>query len=157
MSELAFDSQGQAIDLPDEATAWQVRRAASRGQPGLVYTADGLPLFLPVTAGIDDLHSAVGTSGLYALYAVDDQRRRIAGLPTAYVMLQPSPTRGDARLHELAAHAPLDELAALARTSQALAKQILAHVPLLLDTAQALLRIAGDADDAITAIRDLIK
>ena len=151
MSEFTFEEQ---------ATAWEVRRVAFRGRPHSVYTAEGLPLFLPITAGIDDLRRSIETPGLYVLRAVDEQRRRIEGLPTVSLSLEPSPAHGDARSPGravAATDAPLDELAALARTSQALAKQILAHVPLLLDAAQGLLRIAEDADDVIMAIRDLIK
>jgi hypothetical protein len=40
----AFDSDGEPIDVPSEAVAWQVRRAVTRGRPQPVYTCDGLAL-----------------------------------------------------------------------------------------------------------------
>jgi hypothetical protein len=52
----------------------------------------------------------------------------------------------------------VDELATLSRTSLALARQIIACVPVLVHTADTLFRISDDADATIaTAIRDLMK
>ena len=50
--------------------------------------------------------------------------------------------------------APVDELTGLARTSRALAEQILARPPLLRNRGQVLLRVVADA---VTTIRGLIK
>ena len=163
MSELAFDSDGKPIDVPREAVAWLVRRAAARDRPQLVYTDDWLPLFLPITAGIEEFRRAVQAEGRYLLHPVNEHRRRIAPAQTAYVWLRPHPVLDNpatavptAPPAAVAGHA-VDDLAALAQASLALAKQIMAAVPVLLDAADTLLRTSQEADDAIQAIRDLMK
>ena len=54
MSELAFNMSGEPFDVPGAATGWRVRRLKPRGAPEVVYGRDGLPLVLPIDAGIDD-------------------------------------------------------------------------------------------------------
>jgi len=105
------------------------------------------------------------------LYQIDDNRRPIGEARVVHVPLGPSPALGRAPWDMPAAavpaadvpvapesRSPLDELATLARTSLALARQIIACVPVLAHTADTLLRISDEADAAITtAIRDLMK
>jgi hypothetical protein len=171
MSASWFDCEGTPIDVSPNAVAWQVRRVVARGRPRLVYDGEGQPLCLPIAVSSAELRRAVGVDGLYRLYQVDENRRTIDGARAAHVPLGPSPALGRAPWEMPAAavpaahvpvapeaRSPQDELAALSRTSLALARQIIACVPVLVHTADTLLRISDDADAAITtAIRDLMK
>jgi hypothetical protein len=114
---------------------------------------------------------AVGVDGLCRLYQIDDNRRTIGGARAAHVQLGPSPALGRTPWDTPATAVPaanvpgapkaevlVDKLATLSRTSLALTRQIMASVPVLVHTADNLLRISDDADTAITtAIRDLMK
>jgi hypothetical protein len=163
MSELAFDVEGEPIDVPRDAVAWAVRRVAIRGRPQRMYTGQGLPLFLPITAGIEELRRTVQAEGRYFLDPVDEHQRRIAVAKTAYVWLRPQPVEGN--LAPAVPTAPpgavaqgtAEELAALAQACLALAQQITAAVPVLLGMADALVRTSQDADHALQAIRDLMR
>jgi hypothetical protein len=171
MSEIWFDFEGNPIDVSPNAVAWQVRRVVARGRPPLVYDGEGKPLCLPIAVSSADLRRAVGVDGPYRMYQLDDNRRPIGEARAAHVPLGPSPVLGRAPRDMPAAavpaadvpvapepRSPLDELATLSRTSLALARQIIACVPVLVHTADTLLRISDDADTAIgTAIRDLMK
>ena len=76
MSQLAFNEDGDPIELPPVATGWRVKRMrGTRGAPGLVYGADGAPLVLPLKMDIEDLRREVRIPGKYKLEAVDDRRR----------------------------------------------------------------------------------
>ena len=138
MSEIWFDFEGNPIDVSPNAVAWQVRRVVVRGRPRLVYDGEGQPLCLPIAVSSADLRRAVGVDGLYRLYQIDDNRRPIDGARVAHVPLGPSPALGRApwdisAAHVPAAHvpvapehmSPLDELAAVSRTSLALARQLI--------------------------------
>ena len=155
MSEIWFDSERKPIDVPPNAVAWLVRRVVVRGRPQTVYGPEGLPLYVPVAVGRAELRHAVKVEGLYRLYPVDDEQRPIKGVPAVYVAPWDVPVETVLASDESGAE--LDELAALPPTSLALARQILACVPTLLDTAGALLRTSEAADRTITAIRDLMK
>jgi hypothetical protein len=166
MSATWFDSEGNPIDAAPDAVGWQVRRVVGRGRPRLLYAADGLPLFLPITAGVGELRRAVEVEGQYRLCPVDENRRAIAGARVAHVAFGRLPMPDEAAIAvstgavptPAVAGAPLDELAALSRTSLALAGQLIACVPVLLSTADALLRSSENADASLaTAIRDLMK
>ncbi len=85
MSELAFNINGEAFDLPAAAAGLRVRRMKPKGAPDVAYGADGLPVILPVDADLDDLRRAVGTPGRYRLDPVDERNRPIPDAQAAYV------------------------------------------------------------------------
>ena len=58
MSELAFNIQGEAFEPPPAAVGWRVRRMKKQGAPEVVYGRDGLPLVVPIEAGMEDLKAA---------------------------------------------------------------------------------------------------
>jgi hypothetical protein len=155
MSELAFDHSGEPFDLPAAAAGWQVRRARPRGGPETLYDPQGLPLVLPITAGIKDLRRAVGREGSYLLAPVDANRRRIHDARTGYVSLNVPGLLEASGLD--AARPPFGEVLALARVSTEQAQALVRLASVLLDTADALLRTAKDTQDAVQAIRDLMK
>ncbi len=59
MSELAFNINGEAFEVPANATGWRVRRMRAKGSPEVVYGREGTPLILPIDAELDDLRSEV--------------------------------------------------------------------------------------------------
>src|ERR1043165_7125129 len=87
MSQLAFNEDGDPIELPPTATGWRVKRMRGRrGAAGLVYGADGAPLVIPLETHVEDLRREVGIPGKYKLEAVDD-RRRLLGVEEAIVFV----------------------------------------------------------------------
>src|SRR5205823_3356461 len=87
MSELAFNINGEAFEVPGNATAWRVRRMRPKGAPEVVYAREGQPLVLPITAGMDELRSEVGTTGRYRLDPIDQNNKSIEGAPCGYVQV----------------------------------------------------------------------
>lgn len=131
------------------AAGRQVRSLPIRGAPRTVYGADGLALVLPIEARPDDVRRAIEGSGRYRLALVDERHRRMDA-PRGYLDLAPveAPREGQPAIAALLA---------VAGQSIAQAEALMALVPFLLDTAGALRRTAQDAQDAIKAIRDLMK
>lgn len=79
---LAFDANGNPIELPPEAVKWRVRRGGGRrGRPRHVFDAEtGRQLELPLTATIDTLIDAGCTADRYLLYPVDGEGHLIGGI-----------------------------------------------------------------------------
>src|SRR5690349_22155698 len=92
MSELAFNANGEAFEIPATVTGWRVRRMKPRGAPELVYGEDGRPLTVSIEATIDELRDAVGTAGKYRLDPVNDDGKCVEAVPPAYVQVT-RPTR----------------------------------------------------------------
>lgn len=95
MSELAFNLNGDAFDVPPNAVGWRVRKMKSKGAPEVAYGRNGQPLVLALEADVDDLRAEVNAPGRYRLDPIDDENKTIAGAPAGYVMV-----------HELAPVAP---------------------------------------------------
>jgi hypothetical protein len=89
MSELANNIHGEPFEVPAEATAWRVRRMKPRGAPEVVYGSDGLPLLLPIEAGIEEFRAEVNTPGRYRLDPVKEDQRPMPEAPAAYLYLYP--------------------------------------------------------------------
>ena len=153
MSKLAFSSEGEPIDVPPTAVAWQVRRHGTRGRPEVVYGADGLPLFLPIDAGIEDLRRAVELDGCYQLVAVDEHHRRIDGTAYACVWLRSGKALEPGTLAQLS----ILQVLAVARTNADLARLLIAQAAVMLDAAGTLLGTTADTDLIVTAIRELVE
>lgn len=85
MSELAFNINGEAFEVPAHATGWRVRRMRGKGAPEVVYGRDGLPLVLPISAQMEELRAEVDTTGRYRLDLVDADNKPIVGVPSGYV------------------------------------------------------------------------
>src|SRR6185436_6086776 len=95
MSQLAFNEDGDPIELPPAATGWRVKRMrGTRGAPGLVYASDGAPLVIPLEMDIEDLRREVGISGKYKLEAIDDRRRPL-GVEEAIVFVPSADATAD--------------------------------------------------------------
>lgn len=85
MSELAFNINGEAFEVPAAATGWRVRRMKLKGAPEVVYARDGMPLVLPIDADVEDLKGEVDHAGRYRLDPVDDNLKAIEGVAPGYV------------------------------------------------------------------------
>ena len=102
MSELAFNINGEAFDLPATATGWRVRRMRQgRGAPEVVYGKDGIPLVVPVEAGLEELRQIVGAPGRYRLDAIDDRGKTVDELPASYVVVPTRDIDVQAAVHEV--------------------------------------------------------
>jgi hypothetical protein len=126
-----------------------------RGTAQIVYSPEGVPLILPITAGLQDLRRAVGSEGHYRLAPIDEHRRRIPDARRGYVVLTARSfveTQGRG-----ATWPPTAQLLALARVSIEQAEALMALATALLDTARTLLRTTEDTGNAVQAIRDLMK
>src|SRR5580693_5173125 len=87
MSELAFNINGEAFEVPANASGWRVRRMRAKGSPEVVYGRDGLPLVLPISAQMEELRAEVDTTGRYRLDLVDQDNKAIGGVPSGYVQV----------------------------------------------------------------------
>ena len=79
---LAFDCEGNPIDLPAEAVAWRVRRGGGRrGRPKLLFDREtGRQLEIPLEATLDDLVDCGFEPDRYRLEAVDISGHLLPGL-----------------------------------------------------------------------------
>ncbi len=87
MSELAFNINGEAFEVPANASGWRVRKMRAKGSPEVVYAREGQPLVLPISAEIADLRAEVDTTGRYRLDLVDQNNKPIEGAPSGYVQI----------------------------------------------------------------------
>jgi hypothetical protein len=87
MSELAFNINGEAFEVPANASGWRVRKMRAKGSPEVVYAREGQPLVLPISAEIADLRNEVDTTGRYRLDLVDQNNKPIEGAPSGYVQI----------------------------------------------------------------------
>lgn len=154
MFELAFDSEGNPIEVPSAAVSWRVRKMRLRGRPEVVCDRDGLPLIVPIDATLAELRSAVQLEGRYRL-----DRRAAAGDRRGAVRVCPpgAPGRPAAACAATSSSVSSDAAETVIRANLDLAKTILGQVELLLGVARGLLRTAEGASEAIESNRDLVK
>lgn len=82
---LAWDKDGDPVELPETATRWRVRRVNPSGGPSAV-NAHGEPLMIALEATADDLSEALGSvgerrAGRFRLDPVDDNGRIVSSTP----------------------------------------------------------------------------
>jgi hypothetical protein len=79
---LAFDLNGNPINVPEGAVAWRVRRGGGRrGRPRNVFDAEtGRQLEVPLGASLDDLIESGCPSDRYLLYPVDGEGHILPGV-----------------------------------------------------------------------------
>jgi hypothetical protein len=147
MSELAFNVNGDAFEVPAAATGWRVRRMKQKGAPEVVYGRDGLPLVVPIHAEMEDLKQEISVAGRYRLDPVDDAQRHLAESPSGYVVVHPeavaNPAIGMARSER---SAPADSaLLEAMRMNTALAQSVIERFPAMMESAAVLLRAADGA------------
>src|SRR5262245_19578109 len=87
MSELAFNLNGDAFEVPPNAAGWRVRKMKHKGAPEVAYGRNGQPLVLPLEADMDDLRAEVTAPGRYRVDPVDESNKPIEGAPAGYVFV----------------------------------------------------------------------
>lgn len=147
MSELAFNINGEAFDVPPSATGWRVRRMKHKGPPEVVYGRDGVPLVLGIDAQLDDLKGQVGTAGRYRLDPIDGNKSIPDGQPAyVYVNAEPTPASMPRNSGPIAAPATTESVVIEAmRMNAEIAKSVVDRFPMMLEAASSLLRAADGA------------
>ena len=88
---MAWSEGGDPVEVPDEAVAWRVKRFAGSkgGRPSLCYSADGLPLRVPLSTTPPELADLVvgGEAAKYRLDFVDATGAAVAGAVPCYITL----------------------------------------------------------------------
>ena len=151
MSELAFNINGEAFEVPANATGWRVRRMRAKGAPEVVYGRDGLPLVLPISAQMEELRSEVDTTGRYRLDPVDADNKAITGVPSGYVHVNfeaaPASSEADepqvstASFSKPTDHVVLESM----RMQSMIAVAVVERFPQMMEAAATLLRAADGA------------
>ena len=148
MSELAFNINGEAFDLPATAMGWRVRRMRQgRGAPEVVYSKDGVPLVVPVEAGLEELRQIVGAPGRYRLDAIDDRGKTVADLPASYVVVPARDVDVQTAVQEVRGSdgSMASVLGEAMRLNTELAKAVIDRFPEMMTAAAELLRAADGA------------
>lgn len=115
---LAFDGNGNPIDVPEGAIAWRVRRGGGRrGRPSHVFDSEtGRQLEIPLGASIDALIEAGCPADRYLLYPVDAEGRVIPGIVAVTAVSEAEPD--DDAPRAAVADASTSQLAVLARVCE---------------------------------------
>lgn len=150
MSELAFNLNGDAFDVPANAVGWRVRKMKSKGAPEVAYGRNGQPLVLPIEADVDDLRAEVNAPGRYRLDPVDDENKTIAGAPAGYVMVHELAPVAPSAAAQSASLAPLPEASQSVvlesiRMNAEIARMCLDRFPMMMEAAAMVLRAADGA------------
>jgi hypothetical protein len=154
MSELAFNINGEAFEVPANATGWRVRRMRHKGSPEVVYGRDGLPLLLPISAQMDELRAEVDSTGRYRLDLVDADNKAIVNVPSGYVQVNfdsaPASSEGPGAVGPLVSAASFgkqsDNIVLEAMRMQSMiAVSCLERFPQMMEAAATLLRAADGA------------
>jgi hypothetical protein len=79
---LAYDLNGNPVQLPASAVAWRVRRGGGRrGRPRNVFDAEtGRQLEIPLGSSLDDLIQSGCPADRYLLYPVDAEGKLLPGV-----------------------------------------------------------------------------
>nr|HEX4316246.1 hypothetical protein [Kofleriaceae bacterium] len=149
MSELAFNINGEAFEVPANASGWRVRKMRAKGSPEVVYAREGQPLVLPISAEIADLRAEVDSTGRYRLDLVDQNNRPIDGAPSGYVQInfetQPTvseaPSTAKTALATQSDHIVLEAM----RMQSMIAVSVVERFPQMMEAAATLLRAADGA------------
>ncbi|HTR50275.1 MAG TPA: hypothetical protein VMJ10_06175 [Kofleriaceae bacterium] len=154
MSELAFNINGEAFEVPAHATGWRVRRMRHKGSPEVVYGRDGLPLVLPISAQMEELRAEVDSTGRYRLDLVDADNKPIVGAPSGYVQVNfdsaPASSEGPGAIGPVVSAASFgkqsDNIVIEAMRMQSMiAVSVVERFPQMMEAAATLLRAADGA------------
>lgn len=148
MSELAFNINGEAFEVPANAAGWRVRKMRAKGSPEVVYAREGQPLVLPISAEIADLRAEVDTTGRYRLDLVDQNNKPIEGAPSGYVQInfEVDAIASEPASQSVSLGTPTDNIVIEAmRMNSEIAKSVVDRFPQMLEAAATLLRAADGA------------
>ncbi|MEO7729813.1 MAG: hypothetical protein ABIY55_02490 [Kofleriaceae bacterium] len=151
MSELAFNVNGEPFEAPPTMAAWRVRKLKPKGAPEVVYGRDGLPLFLPMDADIEDLRREARGDGRYRLDPVDDHNRAVPNAQAAYVCVHPVERTPEPATPAPVAAVQVDSTAALVaallesqKQHTELARMYVSQFPVIANAMAGVVRSAGD-------------
>lgn len=151
MSDLAFNMSGEPFELPPTMAAWRVRKLKPKGAPEVVYGRDGLPLFLPLDADVEDLRREARGEGRYRLDPVDDHNRPVPAAQSSYVCVHPAERAAEPTVVPPPAPPPMDATAALIgallesqKQHTELARMYVSQFPVLANAMAGVVRTAGD-------------
>jgi len=152
MLQLAYNLNGEPFDAPPTMTAWRARKLKKAGAPETAWGLDGLPLFLPMDADIEDLRrESGGETGRFRLDPVDDQRRAIPNAPASYVCvhpLAPAPAAPTAPAAAASAETTSQLVAALLESQKQhteMARMYVSQFAVVANAMAGVVRSAGDA------------
>lgn len=154
MSELAFNVNGEPFEVLPNMAAWRVRKLKPKGAPEVVYGRDGLPLFLPLDADIEDLRREARGDGRYRLDPVDDHNRALSNAQAAYVCVhpierEPEPKPPTVPLTTIQAADTTAQLVSALLESQRqhteMAKMYVSQFPAIVTALSGVVKSAGDA------------
>jgi hypothetical protein len=146
MSELAFNVNGEAFEVPETAAGWKVKRMKAKGAPEVVYGRNGMPLVLARDAGIDDLKSEVDQPGRYRLDLVDDNNKPLEGIGAGYVHVHTVAPAAESTPRGATITTPSSDATIEAmRLNSELARSVIDRFPQMMEAAAVLLRAADGA------------
>jgi hypothetical protein len=152
MSGLAYDANGEPFELPQSMAGWRVRKLNSKGVPEVVYGRDGLPLYLPLDADIEDLRREAREVGRYRLDPVDDRKRPILNAEAAYVCVPSADRTPDPAAASQTAGVQVEMLSRLVaallesqKQHAELVRMYVSQFPVIVDALCSVIRAAGHA------------
>src|SRR5215470_6853906 len=153
MSEIAFNINGEPFEVPPTMAAWRVRKLKPKGAPEVVYGRDGVPLFLPMDADLEDLRHEARGEGRYRLDPVDENNRSVPGAQSSYVCVHPierAPDLAASPVAPTAVHPDttaqlIQALLESQKQHTELARMYVAQFPVLVNALSGVVRSAGDA------------
>jgi hypothetical protein len=153
MFELAYNVNGEPFDVPPTMAAWRVRKLKPKGAPEVVYGRDGLPLFLPMDADIEDLRREARGDGRYRLDPVDEHNRTVPNAQAGYVCVHPIERAPEPATPAPPATAGSSEITAALvsallesqRQHTELARMYVSQFPVVANAMAGVVRSAGDA------------
>src|SRR5581483_1019039 len=153
MSELAFNVNGEPFEVPPTTAAWRVRKLKPKGAPEVVYGRDGLPLFLPLDADIEDLRREARAEGRYRLDPVNDHNSPFPNAQASYVCVptverEREPVAASVPVATSHADTTAQLITALLESQKQhteLARMYVAQFPVLVNALSGVVRSAGDA------------
>ncbi len=145
MSELAYNINGEAFEVPANATGWRVRRMRAKGSPEVVYGREGTPLVLAIDAELDDLRTEVDVTGRYRLDLVDQNNKALASAPSGYVQINLDPPAVASTAPTVTTGTSESIVLEAMRMNTELARTVIDRFPQMMEAAAVLLQAADGA------------
>lgn len=153
MSAIAYNIQGEPFEVPPHVVAFRAKRLKPRGAPEVFYGIDGLPLVVPVDAGIDEVRSLIGDIAdgetlRLRLDPIDEEGRLVDKVPPAYVQVTPrrcAPVAEASVRPALGSDAVSVVVLEAMRTNANLAQAVVEKLPAIMDAAAKVLAAADGA------------
>lgn len=73
MSKRRYTLDPEPFEFPPHMRGWRVRKLKPKSAPEVIYGRDGVPLFLPMDASIEDVRNQAGEHGRYRIDPVHEE------------------------------------------------------------------------------------